>query len=78
MHGEQSWSPSNMAGCHGPIESDSRLTAGPAPALTNGMQQSAVPAALQPIAEALSKADAAAHRSEAMLPTQPAQVQTAS
>ena len=58
----------------GQPEAGSCLVAGPALGLTNGVQQAGVAPALQPIAEALSKADAAARRSEAMTPTQPAQV----
>ena len=42
--------------------------------MTNGVQQAGVPPALQPIAEALSKAEAAIQKAEAMVPPQPLQV----
>ena len=42
--------------------------------MTNGVQQAGAPPALQPIAEALSKAEAAIQKAEAMVPPQPLQV----
>ena len=54
-------------------EMSSLLRAGTAAALTNGTQQQSTPAALQPLAEALSKAEAASQRSQAAAP--PRQVQ---
>ena len=62
-------------GCCGPVNADRcMINAGPEPGLTNGVQQPSMAPALQPIADALSKAEAAARRSEAMIPTQPTQV----
>ena len=46
----------------------SSLRAGTAAALTNGTQQQSTPAALQPLAEALSKAEAASQRAQAAAP----------
>lgn len=46
------------------------LDADAAVPFTNGVQQHGAPASLQPLAEALSKADTAAQKSEAAVPPQ--------